>query len=485
MAKIQFEGGQVVEFDGNPTPEDVDHVAKQLGISSSNSTPNSQPKSFGQNITDAITRVPGVYLNDAVDVAKGTFQAITHPMDVLMGVGKFMFDHPIDNIVNAAKQITPQGTMDYLNNHPISAAMNVAGAVGAVGTGLSAIGKANDLPALARVGQNMTNATTMQLKPAVDAVKSGIAKVGDTLTGVPKDYEPIIAKNANEFRKIINPGKPEIKTFEKAGKDINKSFELATKEKLIIHTDPTGKLDTKLARLNLEDKIAPLEQKLQDYLSTSDKTFNIDDLAAKVRTALRKAIPVDKDYLDALKDLNDHVQAIVQERGENISAAELNKVKRGMWSVGYNQMRPTNKTVARAIGSVAKDAIEEAFPGGQVGTLNKKLGDYLSLDQLLEDANGRVVNKGRIGKYGAQLTGALVGHTIKDVPVIGPIVGHVAGGKLSDFLNDPERLTTNMAKRLKGFKDQPIDLPLEEINIPDVKNNVTKIINSQKKIGKQ
>lgn len=34
MATIQFENGQEVEFDGNPTPEDIDFVAKQLGIGS-------------------------------------------------------------------------------------------------------------------------------------------------------------------------------------------------------------------------------------------------------------------------------------------------------------------------------------------------------------------------------------------------------------------------------------------------------------------
>ena len=34
MAKIRFENGKTVNFEGNPTPEDVDFVAKQIGISS-------------------------------------------------------------------------------------------------------------------------------------------------------------------------------------------------------------------------------------------------------------------------------------------------------------------------------------------------------------------------------------------------------------------------------------------------------------------
>lgn len=32
MAKIQFENGKTVEFDGNPTPQDIDHVAQQMKI---------------------------------------------------------------------------------------------------------------------------------------------------------------------------------------------------------------------------------------------------------------------------------------------------------------------------------------------------------------------------------------------------------------------------------------------------------------------
>lgn len=40
MAKIRFENGTVVNFDGNPTPQDVDFVAKQIGITPSSSQPS-------------------------------------------------------------------------------------------------------------------------------------------------------------------------------------------------------------------------------------------------------------------------------------------------------------------------------------------------------------------------------------------------------------------------------------------------------------
>lgn len=40
MPTIQFENGQKVQFDGNPTPADIDHVASQLGIVPKQTSPN-------------------------------------------------------------------------------------------------------------------------------------------------------------------------------------------------------------------------------------------------------------------------------------------------------------------------------------------------------------------------------------------------------------------------------------------------------------
>lgn len=45
MAKIRFENGKTVNFEGTPTPEDVEFVAKQLGITASSAaTPAPQPQ---------------------------------------------------------------------------------------------------------------------------------------------------------------------------------------------------------------------------------------------------------------------------------------------------------------------------------------------------------------------------------------------------------------------------------------------------------
>ena len=61
MAIIQFENGQEVEFDGDPTPEDVDFVAQQVGITPQVQAPQkSLLKKVGGFVGD-ITGAKGVY----------------------------------------------------------------------------------------------------------------------------------------------------------------------------------------------------------------------------------------------------------------------------------------------------------------------------------------------------------------------------------------------------------------------------------------
>ena len=64
MSKIQFSNGKIVEFDGNPTQQDVEEVAKTLGISSENQVPE-QP-GFVQG---AVQSLAGTLLRPAANVA--------------------------------------------------------------------------------------------------------------------------------------------------------------------------------------------------------------------------------------------------------------------------------------------------------------------------------------------------------------------------------------------------------------------------------
>lgn len=75
MSIIQFANGTKVKFEGSPTPEDVDFVAKQVGIKpdAAEAPKVEQPKkTFGQKVTNAITTIfPGKQVGEAIGTLGG------------------------------------------------------------------------------------------------------------------------------------------------------------------------------------------------------------------------------------------------------------------------------------------------------------------------------------------------------------------------------------------------------------------------------
>lgn len=76
MSIIQFENGTKVKFDGNPTPQDVDFVAQQVGIQPTKmepTKPTEEPKkTFGKKVSNTITKIfPGKQVGEAIGTLAG------------------------------------------------------------------------------------------------------------------------------------------------------------------------------------------------------------------------------------------------------------------------------------------------------------------------------------------------------------------------------------------------------------------------------
>lgn len=292
-----------------------------------------------------------------------------------------------------------------------------------------------------------------------DVVKNATKMIGE------KDYTPILEKNAVAYRQLLNPSKGEIKNNEvKNRKDINDSFRLAAKEKLIVEESADKKLSTTKAREALKEKQDVLEEQLQGALATDKQPrFNLEDLKTTAKKNLRSQISNDADYLTAAKQVDDEIAAAVQERGQIVTGAELNKVKRGMWSKAYNQSAPTAHKAARQVGNAAKEMIQSGYDNADIKGINQELGKYLNLDTILENAHGRVVNRGKLGRYAAQIIGGVAG---SKVPVFGPLAGTWVGGKVSDMIASPERVTGALAKKLKGMPETKFNFRVEPKKTP-------------------
>lgn len=264
-----------------------------------------------------------------------------------------------------------------------------------------------------------------------------------------------LIKYAETYRNVLAPSKGDIKNVEiLSGKNLDNYYKLAAKEGLIIKSTSDGKINTEPARAKLEEQIKPLNEQINSIISSDKvKKFNLDDVKIKSRVLLRKTFKNDLDYKKSLQILDDEIAAAKEAHGDIVDGVTLNTIKQGMWAKGYDALNPNSKPAAREIGNVAKNMIEDAYPTADIKGLNKKLGDYYTLDALLETAHGRVIQKGKLGRYVSQGIGATAGAPI---PYVGPFAGGYAGGKVHDILTSPEAITTRTAKKVSklGLKEE-------------------------------
>lgn len=82
MTKIQFENGTTVEFDGDPTPQDVEEVVKSLNLSQKNQdTPVQSTGNEKQNAIGQTFNVPGAAIRSAM-LGTGYIHGATQPSSV-------------------------------------------------------------------------------------------------------------------------------------------------------------------------------------------------------------------------------------------------------------------------------------------------------------------------------------------------------------------------------------------------------------------
>lgn len=290
--------------------------------------------------------------------------------------------------------------------------------------------------------------------------------------GAPKEvtqaeHNDMISKAADTYRKILNPGKGIINKIEvKNGKDLNDSFKLAAKEGLVINKDINGKLDTSGAIDQLKNSTAPLYEQQNNILASNpDMKFNIDELAKKAQSNIDN--PDHPAYIKSASEaavakgrIKDEADAeILRNKNSSlVNGEQLNTIKQGLWSKSYNYLDPNANDGARALGFTAKDAIEKAYPDQSIKENNAQLGKYLDLQKILEQSHGQVIQGGKLGKYASRITGlgvgGLAGHAagVPGAEAAGAVIGQEAGAKIQDFINDPQRITSNLANKIKNVK---------------------------------
>lgn len=298
------------------------------------------------------------------------------------------------------------------------------------------------------------------------------------------EYNNLINKNADVYRQVLSPGKGEIFDVEiKSGKNLDDYYKLAAQEGLVIHKSEDGKLDTTEARKSLSQKEMELNDKLTKSLASNpNPQFDLKGIGWLAKNNLRNKIKNDAEFNTASKEIDNYIDAAVDARGQQLNGSDLNNFKQGMWQTSYDPLKPNSKIAARAIGFAAKDAIEKSYPNEGIQEVNNKLGQYLTLDTLLEKAQGRVIQKGKMGRYVAQIIGGATG---SHIPLVGPLAGGYLGGKVNDYMNNPERITQKLSNKAKGLNVIPSVVGATAVGIGSMFNPINAQAAQEKTIGQK
>lgn len=370
--------------------------------------------------------------------------------------------NPILPAITGAASAIPQAVGGYVGGKLASSIFNpIANQVFKYAPNIgTALGMGGVSAAQAPSGQKLENFAT-------GATFGTMSPMGGPKNMTQAEFDQHTSQLGDIYRKILNPGKGIINKVEvKGGGDIDQSTQLAAKLGLIINRDQTNKLDTTDARNQVQKAIQPLHQQLNNILSSNPSAqFDLNDLRQKAITSAKTnpAFKNAQEYEQGVNSINNLIDAEIRQNGDNpfVNGEKLNNIKEGMWSVGYNDGAPNNFYASRLLGNQIKNDIETHYnEDGNIKALNQERGKYLQLDNLLAKSHGQVVQGGKLGQHFARILGAMGGFGLSNIPGLSDIpgvkeggwaAGAFAGGKINDFLNDPQRLTTALSKGLKNI----------------------------------
>lgn len=269
-----------------------------------------------------------------------------------------------------------------------------------------------------------------------------------------EQYNQTLDKASEGYRKVLNPGK----NILNSSIDVDNAMKTLAKNGVRINTDANNKLDNSFAIQQLQQANRPHFEELNKIVSSDPhKQFDLEQLREEAKDQMEPYTKNAEELKSKQAQVDSAIDAEIARHGQFVNPSKLMNIKQGMYERAFTPLQPTANDGARAIGSVVKTALEEAFPTSGVAEINSKIGDNLEAMRLLEKTNGGVIQRGKLGKYAAQLTGAM---SLDRIPIVGPVIGGTLGGGISDFMNSPERITSGLGNRMKNLQVTNPDTPV-------------------------
>lgn len=244
--------------------------------------------------------------------------------------------------------------------------------------------------------------------------------------------------------------------------------------------DENGLIDTTEAvKVYRAKNIDGYEDVVKDILKNEAKTIDPRELRMDLRAGVLESGLEGATLLRALKGIDDHVRGLMVRSadGKTIPLSAVHDAKIGEYR-GINwQTKPATRTYKTTIARVYKEVIENNSDA-DIKSINSELAKFYTDISRLEELNGKRVEGGRLGKYGAQVTGSVVGAgagMVGGAP--GAFVGGIVGGELASALKG-KAMAQTFKRGVKGVTPENAVLKQAKLKVPDkivvAPKNITK-----------
>lgn len=353
------------------------------------------------------------------------------------------------------------------------AAIKGAGLLGDVGAkvagdalGGAATGYASDVAS--KLSSGDTNAGSV-LTPGIGTATGGV--LGGVLGKVASKYSKtgLIEDTAKSNNSILGQTKPgSSKLVESFSKDKNPGGLLAQKGINLSHeiNPETVSYDVAQHAEGLRNDANTLTDTLTEALKRVPGSITATDLETDLINNITSKAPDKITANEQAQIIKDEFAKIRSQYGEQLSAADMNELKKRAWNLSHFDASTSNLTrnTQRLIGNNLKTSVENiATKAGlpEVQAMNEYIGQHLdAADHLLGKngkggLNGRKAPGGRLGDMLKSQAGTVLGGTV-GLPagpvgaLIGALVGHYGGKVLGSGIRKIQSspIKTAMLKRL-------------------------------------
>lgn len=242
--------------------------------------------------------------------------------------------------------------------------------------------------------------------------------------------------------------------------------------------DTNGLIDTTEAvKMYRAQNIDGYENTVKDILKNEAKAVDARELRMDLRAGVLESGLEGATLLRALKGIDDHVRGLLvrSEDGKTIPLSAIQDAKVGEYKAINWQTKPNTATYKKTIARVYKEVIENNSDA-DIKSINNELSKFYTDIERLNDLNGKRVESGRLGKYGAQITGTVIGTGAGMVGGgAGAAIGGIVGGELASALKG-KAMSRTFKRGIKGETVKSPILKQAKLKVPDKKVEAPKSV---------